>query len=90
MRLALRPWRQVTKETSERGPADMTPLSYTPPHQELKPLVQSINSLLQRVRESTSRERSLIADAAHELRTPLAAMRVNVGAEGTEHRRSSA
>ncbi len=80
LRVALRPWRQVTKETSERGPADMTPLSYTPPHKELQPLVQSINSLLQRVRDSTSRERSLIADAAHELRTPLAAMRVNVEA----------
>lgn len=80
MRVALRPWRQVTRETSERGPADMTPLSYVPPHKELQPLVQSINSLLQRVRDSTSRERSLIADAAHELRTPLAAMRVNVEA----------
>ncbi|WP_198082773.1 HAMP domain-containing sensor histidine kinase [Variovorax sp. E3] len=80
VRLALRPWRQVSKETAERGPADLTPLSYTPPHKELKPLVQSINSLLQRVRDSTSRERSLIADAAHELRTPLAAMRVNVEA----------
>ena len=80
VRLALRPWRQVSKETAERGPADLTPLSYTPPHKELQPLVQSINSLLQRVRDSTSRERSLIADAAHELRTPLAAMRVNVEA----------
>ncbi|MGJ7527526.1 sensor histidine kinase [Variovorax sp. GB1P17] len=80
VRLALRPWRQVSKETSERGPNDLTPLSYAPPHKELKPLVHSINSLLQRVRDSTSRERSLIADAAHELRTPLAAMRVNVEA----------
>ncbi|MGJ7566229.1 sensor histidine kinase [Variovorax sp. GB1R11] len=80
MRVALRPWRQVTEETAERGPADLSPLSYAPPHKELQPLVQSINSLLQRVRDSTSRERSLIADAAHELRTPLAAMRVNVEA----------
>jgi two-component system sensor histidine kinase QseC len=80
VRLALRPWRRVSQETAERGPADLTPLSYAPPHKELQPLVQSINSLLQRVRDSTSRERSLIADAAHELRTPLAAMRVNVEA----------
>ncbi|MGJ7557711.1 sensor histidine kinase [Variovorax sp. RB3P1] len=80
VRLALRPWRQVSRETAERGPADLSPLSYAPPHKELQPLVQSINSLLQRVRDSTSRERSLIADAAHELRTPLAAMRVNVEA----------
>jgi len=80
VRLALRPWRRVSRETSERGPADLTPLSYRPPHRELQPLVQSINTLLQRVRDSTTRERSLIADAAHELRTPLAAMRVNVEA----------
>ncbi len=80
VRLALRPWRRVSQETAERGPADLTPLSYMPPHKELQPLVLGINSLLQRVRESTSRERSLIADAAHELRTPLAAMRVNVEA----------
>ncbi|WP_341890664.1 ATP-binding protein [Variovorax sp. YR752] len=80
VRLALRPWRQVSRETAERGPDDLTPLSYMPPHKELKPLVQSINSLLLRVQDSTTRERSLIADAAHELRTPLAAMRVNVEA----------
>ncbi|PIF74369.1 two-component system sensor histidine kinase QseC [Variovorax sp. 54] len=80
VRLALRPWRQVSRETAERGPDDLTPLSYMPPHKELKPLVQSINSLLVRVQDSTTRERSLIADAAHELRTPLAAMRVNVEA----------
>uniref|UniRef100_UPI000D395AA6 sensor histidine kinase n=1 Tax=unclassified Variovorax TaxID=663243 RepID=UPI000D395AA6 len=88
VRLALRPWRRVSRETAERGPADLTPLSYAPPHKELQPLVQSINSLLQRVRDSTSRERSLIADAAHELRTPLAAMRVNVEAlkaQSTDH-----
>ena len=58
VRLALRPWRRVSQETAERGPADLTPLSYMPPHKELQPLVQSINSLLQRVRDSTSRERS--------------------------------
>lgn len=80
VRLALRPWRRVSRETSERGPADLTPLSYRPPHRELQPLVQSINTLLQRVRDSTTRERSLIADAAHELRTPLAAMRAEIEA----------
>ncbi len=80
VRVALRPWWRVSKETAERGPADLTPLAYSPPHSELQPLVQSINSLLQRLRDSTSRERSLVADAAHELRTPLAAVRVNAEA----------
>lgn len=76
--LALRPWRQVTKETSERGPADLSPLTFEPPHKELQPLVSSINGLLRSVRDRASRERGLIADAANELRTPLDAMRVNV------------
>jgi two-component system sensor histidine kinase QseC len=78
--LALRPWREVTRETAARGPADLTPLSFEPAHKELQPLVRSINGLLRSVRDRTSRERGLIADAANELRTPLDAMRVNVEA----------
>lgn len=77
---ALRPWRQVTRETAERGPADLTPLSFEPPHKELRPMVRSINGLLRSVRDRAARERGLIADAANELRTPLDAMRVNVEA----------
>jgi two-component system sensor histidine kinase QseC len=80
VRLALRPWRQVTQETAERGPADLTPLSFEPQHKELRPLVRGINDLLRSVRDRAARERGLIADAANELRTPLDAMRVNVEA----------
>ena len=43
-------------------------------------MVDAINDFLARVRESAERERIFIADAAHELRTPLAAMRINVEA----------
>ena len=43
-------------------------------------MVDAVNGFLARVRESTERERVFIADAAHELRTPLAAMRINVEA----------
>jgi signal transduction histidine kinase len=78
--LALRPWREVTRETAERGPADLTPLSFEPKHKELRPLVHGINELLRSVRDRAARERGLIADAANELRTPLDAMRVNVEA----------
>lgn len=80
VRLALRPWRRVSQEISNREAGDLTPLAFQPRHAELQPFVRSINTLLRRLRESTLRERSLIADAAHELRTPLAAMRVNVEA----------
>ncbi|MDR3003599.1 MAG: sensor histidine kinase [Acidovorax sp.] len=84
IRLALRPWRRLGQEIAARGPHDLSPLGFAPRHAELRPLVDNINALMQRLRESGERERRFIADAAHELRTPIAAMRVNVEALQTQ------
>lgn len=78
--VALRPWRRFSDEVGSRGPANLAPLQFGTQYRELRPVSQAVNSLLERVRHSVHRERSFIADAAHELRTPLAAMRVNVEA----------
>lgn len=78
--LALRPWRRVTHEIATRGPHELQPLAFQPPHRELRPLVSSLNAWLERVRDSARREREFVADAAHELRTPLAALRLNAEA----------
>ena len=80
IRIAMRPWNKVVNEITLRTPDDLSPLRAVPKHRELRQMVDAINDFLARVRESAERERVFIADAAHELRTPLAAMRINVEA----------
>ena len=80
VRVALRPWRRFSEEVEARSPSDLAPLKFGSQYRELRPVSAAVNTLLQRVSGSLSRERSFIADAAHELRTPLAAMRINVEA----------
>ncbi|OWQ48408.1 hypothetical protein CDL60_07495 [Roseateles noduli] len=80
IRLAMRPWTGVAREMAARGPQDLSPLAYRGGHRELAVMVDAINGWMRRVRDSSERERSFVADAAHELRTPLAAMLVNVEA----------
>lgn len=80
IRIAMRPWNKVVNEITLRTPDDLSPLKAVPGHRELRQMVDAINDFLARVRESAERERVFIADAAHELRTPLAAMRINVEA----------
>jgi two-component system sensor histidine kinase QseC len=57
-----------------RDAADLSPLGVTARHAELKPLVASFDSLLAQLRAHVQRERAFVQDAAHELRTPMAAI----------------
>ncbi len=80
IRLAQGPWTKAMADLATRGPQDLRPLPVEGRPRELVAMFNRINALLERVRDSAERERAFIADAAHELRTPLAAMRVNVEA----------
>jgi two-component system, OmpR family, sensor histidine kinase QseC len=48
-----------------------------PPHQEFKAVVQSINTLIARYNAALARERELASEVAHELRTPLASLKIH-------------
>ncbi len=74
----LQPLRRLADSIARRNPNDLSPLAHTAMHTETKPLVQEINSLLFKLNTTLSRERNFLADAAHELRTPLAVIQAQV------------
>jgi len=68
--------RKVTGQVNARSPDQMTPLESSNVPADLLPLVEAINSLLDRLDKSLSRERQITELAAHELRTPLTAIKL--------------
>ena len=75
VRRALAPLRDLTTELQARDATDLRLISNMLAPEELKPLVHAMNGLFQRIGETLARERRFTADAAHELRTPLAVLR---------------
>ncbi len=72
VRRGLRPVIGLRREMARRGPHDLSPVSADGMVQELVPLVSSTNKLIARLAEAFEAERSFAANAAHELRTPVA------------------
>ncbi|MGM3278041.1 ATP-binding protein [Ralstonia sp. 24A2] len=71
--VGLKPLRTLTRQVESRDSADLDPVQSVE-HAELKPLVEALNDLFARVRRGIEADRRFFADAAHELRTPLAAI----------------
>jgi two-component system OmpR family sensor kinase len=76
IRRQLQPLRVIAQEVASRPPLAMAPLSVHGLPSELRPLIDEINRLLKRLQDALQLEQRFIADAAHALRTPLAALQL--------------
>lgn len=74
---SIEPLRRSANAVAERSPDDLRPVGSADAPEEVRPLLTALDRLLGRVREALQRERRFTSDAAHELRSPLAAVRVN-------------
>jgi two-component system sensor histidine kinase TctE len=80
VRLALQPLLQLTRQIEARQSGDLSPIDERHIPQEVRPLVSALNHLLARMDEQADHQRRFVADAAHQLRTPLAALQAQVEA----------
>lgn len=74
IRRGLNPLGKLTREIEARQPDSLLPIDELNVPQEVRPMVGALNSLLLRMSDSLDGERRFTAHAAHELRTPLAAI----------------
>jgi len=75
---ALRPLSAISTALRARSPSALQPLPQQDLPEELVPLVGSLNDLLERLQRALEAQRQFVADAAHELRSPLTAVQLQL------------
>lgn len=78
LRRSLRPLDKAARDVAARSAVSLAPMPTEAVPAEVSPLVRAINSLMSKLAESMSLQRRFLADAAHELRTPVTALRLQV------------
>jgi two-component system sensor histidine kinase QseC len=71
----LRPLGKLAAEVGRRDPQTLSPLDASAAPSEVLPLIERLNQLFARIESTMQQERRFTADAAHELRTPVAAIK---------------
>jgi two-component system sensor histidine kinase TctE len=82
VRSGLRPLDTLRAELADRSQADLRPVTVSVP-EEIQPVVTEVNGLLMRLDTALTSQRHFVSDAAHQLRTPIAALLAQV--EAAQH-----
>lgn len=78
VRLSLRPMERVGRRAAKVDLHALKPLEADKAPVELRPFIESINRMIERLSVLVNAERKFIADAAHELRSPISAMQLQI------------
>ncbi|HSV78760.1 MAG TPA: sensor histidine kinase N-terminal domain-containing protein [Ramlibacter sp.] len=81
----IKPLSELEERIRARKPDDLSPLDEKVVPLEVAPLVSSVNDLLGRLKDSIATQKRFLADAAHQLKTPLAGLRMQADLAQREH-----
>jgi two-component system sensor histidine kinase TctE len=73
-----RPVRKLSEHLAQRSEDDLTPIASTELPTEIRPMAEATNQFMQRLQHMLDYQKRFVRDAAHQLRTPLAVLKVQV------------